>query len=225
MSRRGRKGGGRRVSNPYKKADRFTKAAKEQGFEARSVFKLSEIQRRFPFLNRGDRVVDLGCFPGSWSRYALQQIGREGRLVGVDFKAPTDLPDGVFLEASALEIAPEALIAALGGPADVLLSDMAPNTVGIPLSDHVRQVALARHALETAKDVVRPGGAFVVKVFDGDEVPDFQDAMRAAFGTVKRIRPEAVRRNSREFFLLGMNRRSPAADTPDTPRDPAGLDG
>lgn len=205
MSRRSRNG----PSNPYKRADRFTRAAKEQGYAARSVFKLTEIQRRFPLLARGQRVVDLGCYPGSWTRYALEVVGRTGRVVGVDFTAPEGLDDAVFVEASALDVTAAQLFDALDGPADVLLSDMAPKTVGESLSDHVRQLELARRALALAAEVVRPGGAFVCKVFDGEEVPAFQAEVKAVFGRTRRIRPEAVRQNSREFFLLAWDRLRP----------------
>lgn len=203
MSRR-RRGGGK---NPYKKADRFTIAAKEQGYAARSVFKLTEVQKRFPILARGQRVVDLGCYPGSWVRYVQQVVGPSGRVVGVDFKAPEDVPGPVYLERSAMEVTPEELLETLGGPADVLLSDMAPKTVGEAHSDHVRQMVLVRRALDLADAVVKPGGAFLVKVFDGEEVPDFQRDVKQIFGKTRRIRPEAVRRNSREFFLLAWERK------------------
>jgi len=208
MSRRSRKG----KRNPYKKADRFTIAAKEQGYAARSVFKLTEVQKRFPFLKRGQKVVDLGCYPGSWTRYLLQVVGRTGTVVGVDFKAPEDLPDGVFIERSAMEVTPEELLQVLGGPADVLVSDMAPKTVGESHSDHVRQMVLVRRALHLADVIVKPGGAFLVKIFDGEEVPDFQREVKQVFGKTRRIRPEAVRKNSREFFLLAWERKERAGD-------------
>lgn len=207
MSRRSRKG----KTNPYKKADRFTKAAKEQGYAARSVFKLTEVQKRFPFLARGQRVVDLGCYPGSWIRYVQEVVGPSGRVVGVDFKAPEDVPGPVYLERSALEVTPEDLLEALGGPADVLLSDMAPKTVGESLSDHVRQMELVRQALSLAEAVVAPGGSFLVKIFDGEEVPAFQKDVKRIFETTRRIRPEAVRQNSREFFLLARGRKAAPA--------------
>ncbi|HMV67264.1 MAG TPA: RlmE family RNA methyltransferase [Myxococcota bacterium] len=192
--------------NPYRKPDRFTRAAKEQGFPARSVFKLSEVQRRHPLLRQGQRVVDLGCFPGSWSQYALQVIGPSGRLVGVDLQAP-ELAGGVFLARSVYEVSAEELIEALGGPADVVLSDMAPNTTGVAFTDHVRQMELARCAVERADAVLAPGGSLFLKVFDGEEVPAFQLDLRRRYAKLDRFRPEAVRRNSREFFLLASGRR------------------
>lgn len=199
----------RSPKNPYAKPDRFTQQAKEQGFRARSVFKLSEIEQKVPLLRPGMRVVDLGCFPGSWSQYVLQRIGASGTLVGVDLSAPS-MTGGTWIVRSVLDVSADELLAALGGPADVVLSDMAPNTTGIADADHFRQIELARCALAHAAALVKPGGAFVVKVFDGQDVPVFQDEVRRVFGTVKRFRPEAVRQVSREFFLVGLDRK-PAA--------------
>jgi 23S rRNA (uridine2552-2'-O)-methyltransferase len=187
--------------NPYKRPDRFTKEAKEAGYKARSVFKLEEVQRRFRVFRQAQLIVDLGCFPGSWSQYALQQTGRHGRVVGVDLKAPV-LPNGVFLARSVYDVSPEELVEALGGPADVVLSDMAPNTTGVAYADHVQQVELVRRALELACAVLAPGGVFLTKVFDGEEVPALQAELRNRFGKLRRVRPEAVRQNSREFYIL-----------------------
>jgi 23S rRNA (uridine2552-2'-O)-methyltransferase len=200
----------RKPENPYKKPDRFTRAAKEQGYAARSVFKLSEVDKRHPILRAGQRVVDLGCFPGSWSRYVLERVGRKGCLVGVDFEAPA-LPGGHWIARSVLEVTPAEILEVLGGPADVVLSDMAPNTTGVAFTDHVRQLVLARAALALAEATLVPGGAFFLKVFDGEEVPAFQTALRQRFTKLSRYRPEAVRNNSREFFLLATGYRGNAA--------------
>ncbi len=194
---------GRGPSNPWKKADRFTQKAREEGFAARSVYKLQEIQRRLRPLAQGQRVVDLGCTPGSWWKYAAEVVGGRGVVVGVDIAEP-DVQPGPFLARSALEVTPEELLEALGGPADVVLSDMAPRTTGDTFGDHVRQLELARRALELARAVLKPGGAFVCKVFDGEEAHDFVMDVRSSFGTVKRLRPEAVRRESREFFVIAV---------------------
>jgi 23S rRNA (uridine2552-2'-O)-methyltransferase len=191
----------RRPSNPYKRPDRFTEQAKSEGYAARSVFKLREIQDRQRLLRRGQRVVDLGCSPGSWSRLAAEIVGRDGRVVGVDIQEP-EQSFGPVIVASALEVTAEQLIAALEGPADVLLSDMAPNTTGDPSGDHFMQIELAQRALDLASAVLAPGGAMVVKVFDGADAPGFVQRVRAAFTETKRARPEAVRQNSREFFVV-----------------------
>ncbi len=189
------------MSNPYRKPDRFTRKAREEGYAARSVYKLEEVQRRFRLFKPGQRVVDLGCFPGSWSRYLLQRVGRKGRVVGVDLEAP-DLPGGTWIPRSIHEVTTEELRAALGGPADAVVSDMAPRTTGNRLHDHVEQIALARRALEVAGELLAPGGHFVCKVFDGEDANAFCTDVKARFGKLKRVRPEAVRKNSREFFAV-----------------------
>lgn len=194
------------ANNPYKQADHFTRKAKDQGFQARSVFKLEEIQRRTRILKPGQRVVDLGCYPGSWSQYLRRCVGRKGAVVGVDLSEPT-VGGATWIEANVMDVSAEQLRAALGGDADVVLSDMAPNTTGVAYTDHVRQLELARRALALAIELLVPGGAFVVKVFDGEEVPAYQAEVRAHFGKVRRIRPEATRQVSREFFLVGLDRR------------------
>lgn len=203
MGRRGRR-------NPYT-GDRFTARAREEGYAARSVYKLDEIQRRFPVLSPGDRVLDLGCHPGSWSRYALQWVGRRGRVVGVDLEE-TAMPGLVFLHGSIEDIGVDALREALGGEADVVLSDMAPRTTGNVLGDHVRQLELARLAVDVALALLAPGGHLVVKVFDGEDAPAFVQDVRPHFERCKRLRPEAVRKVSREFFLVCQGRRPAESD-------------
>ncbi|MFT5686877.1 MAG: 23S rRNA (uridine2552-2'-O)-methyltransferase [Myxococcota bacterium] len=186
-----------------RQSDHWTKKAKAAGFPARSVYKLEEIQRRERMLPRKGRVVDLGCCPGSWSQYLRRISGNKLVLVGVDL---TDTPDypGTFLQGSALTIETARITEALGGPnANLVMSDMAQNTEGNRFTDHIRQVELARSALRIARGVLQPGGDFIVKVFDGAEAPDFVREVRVHFGRVRRLKPEATRRESVEFFLIG----------------------
>lgn len=191
----------RKPKNPYAKPDRFTQRAKEEGYAARSVYKLTEIDRSFRLLRPGQRVLDLGCAPGSWSKYALERIGTNGTLVGVDL-TEVDLPRGIFLQRSIFEVPTDELRELLGGPADVVLSDMAPLTSGVALADHVAQLELAAQALQIAREILAPGGSFVCKVFDGEDAPKFVLEVRRSFEATKRARPEAVRQNSREFFVV-----------------------
>lgn len=191
-----------------RRPDHYSKLAKEQGFAARSVFKLDEIQKRFGILRPGHRVVDLGCSPGSWSAFAASIVGKKA-LVGLDITVVDPYP-GTFLHGSILEVETEVIHGALGGAADVVLSDMAPFTNGNRFSDHVRQLELAEAALMTAVRLLRPGGSFVVKVFDGQEAPAYTQAVRAHFGTVKRIKPPATRNESVEFFLVATDRKAAA---------------
>lgn len=180
--------------------DHFTDRAKELGYEARSVFKLSEIQRRTRVIRRGARAVDLGCYPGSWSRYLLTE--GVGRLVGVDLKAPEGLKHGTFLVANALEIQASTILDALGGQADLVLSDMAPFTTGNRLGDHVRQLELAQRAFVLATELLAPGGAFVAKVFEGEDAGEWVLSVRSSFTQLRRLKPEATRKQSVEFFVV-----------------------
>ncbi|MFH1469438.1 MAG: RlmE family RNA methyltransferase [Pseudomonadota bacterium] len=180
-------------------SDHYTRKARAAGYGARSVFKLEEIQRRTQVIRRGIRALDLGCYPGSWSRYLIEQ--GVGHLVGVDLKVPDDLK-GTFIAADALQITPEALLEALGGQADLICSDMAPSTTGDRFGDHLRQLALARRALALCAPLLRPGGAFVTKVFDGAEAPAFDGEVKAAFAGLRRLRPDATRKHSVEYFVV-----------------------
>ena len=200
---RGNKGNKGKGGNPYR-GDAFTKKAKQEGYAARSVYKLSEIDRRFRVLNGRRRVVDLGCSPGSWAAYVIEKIGKKASFVGVDINPP-EISGFQFLHRSVLEVTADELIEALDGRADAVLSDMAPLTMGDALRDHFAQLELATCARDLALATLAPGGHFVCKVFDGEDAHDFVMSIRPHFETVKRVRPEAVRKNSREFFLVGLN--------------------
>jgi 23S rRNA (uridine2552-2'-O)-methyltransferase len=198
-SKSAKKGGG--AKNPWSQADKFTKQAKAEGYLARSVYKLDEINKRFRIFQQGQRVADLGCSPGSWLVWAQEKVGKHGHVMGVDIlePGPVDVP---FVVRDIFEVTPGDLMQALDGPADVVLSDMAPRTTGNTLGEHVRQIELATRALEIAKGILVPGGHFVVKVFDGEEAHAYVQSIRPHFEKVKRVRPEAVRQQSREFFVV-----------------------
>ncbi len=200
------------AKNPYARPDRFTRQARDEGYAARSVFKLKEIDQRFRLLAAGQRVLDLGNAPGSWSKFAIERVGRRGVVVGVDL-TEVRIPGGTWLTRSVFEVGADELLTVLGGPADVVLSDMAPLTTGDALGDHVAQLELASCAANLAASLLAPGGSFVVKVFDGEDAPGFVTGLRGDYETVKRVRPEAVRQVSREFFVVakGLVPRSPRA--------------
>lgn len=192
------------MSRPYKGRDKYAAQAKAQGFEARSIFKLEQIAAKHPVIKKGGKVVDLGCYPGSWTRYAIDAVGDHGTVVGVDFSAPR-VSGATFFEASAVDVTSDQLREVLGGSATTVLSDMAPPTTGDKTGDHLRQIELARRALQVAIELLAPGGAFVCKVFEGGEAQDFVKEAKAHFGTVKRMRPDAVRKVSREWFLVALD--------------------
>lgn len=195
----------RLVQRSRKRADHWTRKAKDEGYAARSVYKLVEIDKRFPVFARGQRVLDLGCAPGSWSLYARKRIGSGGELVGIDLTEVPDFPGHQHV-ASILEIGREVLLAPLGGAPDLVLSDMAPFTTGTRLTDHVNQLELARMAADVAIDCLAPGGHFIVKVFDGEDAHAYVQSLRPHFGRVRRIKPEATRDESVEFFVVCLGR-------------------
>ena len=191
------------MARKKKWSDSWTKKAKEQGYAARSVFKLEELERRFSPLRGMKRFVDLGCAPGSWSHYITRNNPRAS-IVGIDLKEVSSYP-GTFYQSRIEDMDPQAVRTALGGVVDMVLSDMAPNTTGNRLADHVRQLDLADKALDFAVSILRPGGRFVVKVFDGEDIQDYYTRVKQHFATVKRLRPKATRNSSVEFFMLGLD--------------------
>jgi 23S rRNA (uridine2552-2'-O)-methyltransferase len=195
----------RKAVNPYKKPDRFTVAAKKAGFPARSVFKLEEIDRRARLFRPGLRVLDLGAAPGSWALYAARRVGPRGRVFAVDLQPlHTALPPNVeFLQADALA-SPEV---EGRGPYDVVLSDMAPSTTGVRFADQARSFELFMGALAIAEKTLAPGGAFVGKIFMGEDLPLARAKVRELFAKERLIRPEGTRASSYEVFVVGERRK------------------
>ena len=188
-----------------KRPDHWTQKAKAAGYQARSVFKLEEIDRRFSILKNLKRVVDLGCAPGSWSEHISRRFPKAA-LVGIDIQQVESYP-GDFIHGSILTTPNSVFFDKLGGSADLVLSDMAPNTTGNRFGDHIRQLELAKMALGSAIDLLCVGGHFVVKVFDGEDAYEYVQSIRPHFERVRRIKPEATRNESVEFFVLGYGRK------------------
>lgn len=183
--------------------DHYSRRAQSEGFRARSVYKLDEIDKKVGLLRPGMRVLDLGCAPGSWSRYAGLRVGAKGRVVGIDLQAvsPLDLPQVQLFQGDAFELDVAAF--AEGDTFDVVLSDMAPATTGHRWSDHVRSVALCERALEVAQRRLRVGGAFVCKIFEGEDAQPFFEKVRGLFERAQRLKPKSTRSESVEFFIIG----------------------
>jgi 23S rRNA (uridine2552-2'-O)-methyltransferase len=197
----------RNVKNPYKGGDVFTREARRQGFPARSVFKLEEIDRRVRLLKPGQRVLDLGAAPGSWSLYVTQKIGGNGHLLAIDLE-----PLNVALPANATAIVGDALsitneTIAEHGPYDVVVSDMAPRTTGNRLGDQTRSFELFMRALDVAERFLKPGGAFVGKIFMGEDLPKAKARTRALFTEEMGMRPEGTRTTSFEMFIVGLGKK------------------
>jgi 23S rRNA (uridine2552-2'-O)-methyltransferase len=183
--------------------DRFHQKAKREGFVARAVYKLEELDRRFDLLHAGDRVLDLGCAPGSWLQYARTRVGETGALVGLDRGPLAKPPPGArIVVGDVLAIDPAELRGDL--PAfDVVLSDMAPDTSGIRHLDQARSEVLFERALEIAIATLAPGGNFVGKLFQGPDFKRLTEAVRARFATAKTAKPESSRQISIEQYVIG----------------------
>lgn len=192
---------------PYARSDHHTRAAKAQGFPARSVFKLEEIDRRCKLLKAGQKVVDLGAAPGSWSLYAAQRIGPSGRLLAVDLQAIEQAyPAHVtVLQGDALQLDSELHVS--HGPYDVVLSDMAPKTGSDKFQNAARSFELFQAALAVSEHHGKPGSHFVGKLFMGEDFTIAKNAVTKAFGRALTIRPPSTRKNSVEVFLVGLEKR------------------
>jgi 23S rRNA (uridine2552-2'-O)-methyltransferase len=184
--------------------DPYVKRARAEGYRSRAAYKLIELDDRFGFLKGAERVVDLGVAPGGWSQ-VVRKRAPKAVVVGIDL-LPTDPIDGAtLLELDFLaEDAPERLREALGGPADLVLSDMAANTVGHPQTDHLRTMALVEAGLEFAGEVLRPGGAFVAKVLAGGADNHLVAALKRRFSSVRHAKPPASRKGSSEWYVVAL---------------------
>jgi 23S rRNA (uridine2552-2'-O)-methyltransferase len=202
------------MAKRYDPQDRFFHKAKEQGFRARSAFKIEEILRRQRLLGKGGAVLDLGAAPGGFLQVLADVVGPQGVAVGVDIVEIRGLGKPWVKTAVLDLLAPDALdrIRELHpGRFDLVTSDMAPKTIGVKVTDEARSLELARMALSVAGETLKLGGAFVVKVFMGGDFPVFQKEMRARFGKVDVVRPEATRERSFEVFVVGKGFTPPPA--------------
>lgn len=192
--------------NPYRGADARTRQAKAQGYPARSVFKLDEIDRRVRLLSKGQRVLDLGAAPGSWSLYASQRVGSSGKVVAIDLQEITErFPSNVEVhQGDALDLDNE--VATSGAPYDVVLSDMAPKTSGNKAADQALSFELFEAALSVAKTLGKPGSHFVAKLFMGPDFDTARSELAQAYARSQVIRPKGTRQQSKEVFLVGLGR-------------------
>jgi 23S rRNA (uridine2552-2'-O)-methyltransferase len=185
-------------------SDPFVARARAEGYRSRAAFKLAELDRRHRLLRPGARIVDLGAAPGGWSQWAAERVGAQGRVVAVDLLPVPPIPGVTVIQGDFLEPATRAAVqAALGGlPADLVLSDMAPNLSGIPTVDQARALELAESALELASDCLRPGGTLLVKLFQGEGLDAYLRLLRTRFARVELRKPDASRPRSRELYVL-----------------------
>jgi len=194
-------------------SDVYVKKAQAEGVRSRAVYKLEELLDRDRLLKPGMTVVDLGAAPGGWSQLVRQRLGEHGRVFALDILpmqgiAGVDFLEGDFREESVLR-ALEARLA--GQPVDLVLSDMAPNMSGVALADQIRAMNLAELALDFSRQWLKPGGAFLIKLFQGAGFDDYLRSLRADFSRVTMRKPKASRARSREVYALATGRKAAAA--------------
>jgi len=188
--------------------DFYFKKAKEQGYPARSIYKLQEIDRKFRVLKHGDFVLDLGCAPGSWLEYISRKIGMRGKVIGIDME-DIKIPLKKNMRFMKREIKGTQGIneingmEGINGKFDAVVSDMAPKTTGVKFADVAMSLELTEIAFEIAKKFLKPGGNFVCKIFEGEGVDQFLKEISKSFKSAKRFRPQATRKESREIYFIG----------------------
>jgi 23S rRNA (uridine2552-2'-O)-methyltransferase len=183
--------------------DPYVAEARRIGYRSRAAFKLEQLDARFHLLARGMRVVDLGCAPGGWSQVAARAVGARGIVVGVDLTPTDSLPGAILIQGDFRDAATvTAIRTALGGPADLVLSDMAAPATGHAATDHLRVVALAEDAFALAQTLLRPGGAFVAKVFQGGAEGELLAALKKSFAELRHAKPAASRAESAETYVV-----------------------
>ncbi len=207
-----------RKPKDYTQPDRFTRAAKAAGYPARSVFKLEEIQRRYHIFRQGQRVLDLGAAPGSWTLYVSKEVGPSGRVLAADLSEfPGGVPSNVTVRQLDVMKAGRAELGDLA-PYHVVLSDMAPRTSGNKARDQALSFELCQRALVLADELGGADSHIVLKLFMSNDFKALETALRARYAECRTVRPEATRSQSTEVFLVGLRRR--AAERPAEPAAP-----
>ena len=189
----------------YNPQDRYFKKAQQEGYRSRAAYKLLELQQRYRLLKAGDGVIDLGAAPGGWLQVAAKIVGPNGKVIGVDLQSIQPLPErNVILLSGDIrsEEIQRRIKALIGGPAHCVLSDMAPKLSGIRDADMARCLELNRIALAVAHQLLRRGGALLVKSFISEDLQLFSAELKQHFSAVQRTKPEATRQGSSEFYFL-----------------------
>lgn len=188
------------------KRDHYRKLARDQGYRSRAAYKLKQINDSYRILRKGQRVADIGCAPGGWLQVAVGAVGSTGRVAGIDLKEVEPVEGATILQGSIDDpAAVSSLIEALGGRADVVLSDLAPNVSGMWEVDHARQIDLTRNALALAKQVLGANGSAVFKVFEGEFLAELKEELKKSFAKVLVSKPQASRQESSEMYLVCLN--------------------
>ncbi|MDP7418038.1 MAG: RlmE family RNA methyltransferase [Desulfobacterales bacterium] len=188
--------------------DHYSRQAKKEGFPARSIYKIQEIHRKYNLIRKGDRVLDLGCHPGSWLKFSAGLTGDRGHVIGIDLKPVSiKLPAHVRTYTGDIMRFDEDLAASVGNGFNVVLSDMAPNTTGSRETDAARSFHLCMLALSIAQTRLIRGGSFVCKIFHGEDFKNFSASVKSSFYQYKVFKPSASRKASREIFIIGLGKK------------------
>lgn len=191
-----------------RRRDYYYKKAKEEKYRSRAAYKLLQVVKKYPFMKKGDVVVDLGAAPGGWIQVARKMVGSNGFVLGIDLRPIEPFSEdnvrtmiGDITEQETLQ----QTLKFFPGKVDAVISDASPNISGVWEVDHARQIDLAKQALKIALETLKPSGSFFVKVFQGDMLNDFIDEVKQHFEAVKIIKPKASRAKSSEMFILGLH--------------------
>lgn len=188
--------------------DHYSRRAKKERFPARSVFKLQEIQSKHHLIKKGDKVLDLGCAPGSWLLYAANLTGNKGQVVGIDLKPVSEkVPPHVRIYNGDILTLDDRFFESLGKDFNVVVSDMSPATTGNKHVDSARSYNLCQAALSIAQTLLIPGGSFVCKIFQGEDFKEFSDSVRSVFKSHKIFKPQSSRKASKEIYIIGLGKK------------------
>jgi 23S rRNA (uridine2552-2'-O)-methyltransferase len=197
----------RKQSKSSQWADHYTRQAKKERYPARSVYKLKEIQKKYQLIRKGDRVLDLGCAPGSWLLYAAEIVGDSGAVVGVDLQPVTQkMPRQVTVFTGDIFNPDEALRQCFEQRFQVVISDMAPNTTGNKDVDAARSFNLCEAALGLSETYLHSGGSFVCKIFQGEAFQSFSAMVKSRFNQQRIFKPQSSRKASKEIYLIGIGK-------------------
>lgn len=194
----------------YNPRDHYFKKAKDENFAARSVFKLEEIDKKYRLFRPGQIVLDLGASPGSWSQYSSKMVGEKGRVLGVDLSPVTvKLKNAVFIQADLRDLNLEDIFKEHGfnPPFDLVISDMAPKTTGIRMTDQARSMELCELALDVSRRFLKKDGHFVCKLFHSDDFTKLRDEIKKTYQKCEIVKPDSTRKISKEIFLVGINKK------------------
>jgi 23S rRNA (uridine2552-2'-O)-methyltransferase len=188
--------------------DHYSRKAKKERFPARSIYKLEEMQQKYNLIKKGDRILDLGCSPGSWLLFAAKLTGNKGHVAGVDLKPVTiNIPTHVTIYTGDI-FSFDSFSESIGKEFNVVMSDMAPSTTGIKNVDSARSFNLCQTALEIAQNVLLPGGSFACKIFQGEDFKQFSDAVKSCFANCNIFKPKSSRKASKEIYIIAKGKKT-----------------